>query len=80
MKMSDNYAQANPDQAWFWSENWLKSEKQAQADLFEGNVVIFQSVIEALEALDRVETIVEIVEARKPLSNLKGERNLNSLK
>lgn len=44
----------SPDQAWFWSERWQRMERAAQADLDAGRVVEFDSIDEALSALDLI--------------------------
>jgi len=41
------------DQAWFWSEEWQKGEKEAEADIVSGRVKSFADVEELLEELDR---------------------------
>jgi len=43
-----------PDQAWFWSERWQRMEKAAQAELDSGEVVAFDSLEDALTALDQL--------------------------
>lgn len=44
-----------PDQAWFWSEHWQQMERQAQAELETGDVILFDNVSLALASLDQVE-------------------------
>lgn len=43
-----------PDQAWFWSQRWQHLEREAQADLDAGRVTDFESIDEALAALEQV--------------------------
>ena len=44
----------SPSQAWFWSERWQRMERAAQADLDAGRVVEFDTIVEALAALDQI--------------------------
>ena len=44
----------SPGQAWFWSERWQRMERAAQADLDAGRVVEFDTIVEALAALDQI--------------------------
>lgn len=41
------------DQAWFWSEEWQKGEKEAEADITSGRVKSFENAEDLLEELDR---------------------------
>ena len=40
------------DQAWFWTERWQRMEREAQADIAAGRVVITDGPDEFLEELD----------------------------
>lgn len=40
------------DQAWFWSKEWQKEEKQAEKDIKNGKVKKFNSSQELFEDLD----------------------------
>jgi hypothetical protein len=43
-----------PDQAWFWSERWQRMEKAVQTELDSGEVVAFDTLEDALTALDQL--------------------------
>lgn len=40
------------NQAWFWSENWQKGEREASLDIKRGRVRRFKSGADFLKALD----------------------------
>jgi AbrB family looped-hinge helix DNA binding protein len=42
-----------PDQAWFWTEQWQKAEREAQSDIAAGRVQRYASVDEAIAALEK---------------------------
>ena len=42
----------NPDQAWFWTEEWQAKEREADADLAAGRVTRFESDEAFLAALE----------------------------
>jgi AbrB family looped-hinge helix DNA binding protein len=42
-----------PDQAWFWTEQWQKAEREAQADIDAGRVHRYASADEAVAALEK---------------------------
>jgi AbrB family looped-hinge helix DNA binding protein len=42
-----------PDQAWFWTEQWQKAEREAQADIDAGRVHRYASADEAAAALEK---------------------------
>ena len=42
-----------PDQAWFWTEQWQKAEREAQADIDAGRVHHYANVDDALAALEK---------------------------
>jgi len=42
-----------PDQAWFWTEQWQRAEREAQADIQAGRVRHYGSVDEAIAALEK---------------------------
>jgi len=42
-----------PDQAWFWTDEWLAGEAEADADIAAGRCEFFGSDEEFLAALDR---------------------------
>jgi AbrB family looped-hinge helix DNA binding protein len=42
-----------PDQAWFWTEQWQKAEREAQADIAAGRVHHYASVDETIAALEQ---------------------------
>ncbi|MGC1377851.1 MAG: AbrB/MazE/SpoVT family DNA-binding domain-containing protein [Anaerolineales bacterium] len=42
-----------PDQAWFWTEQWQKAEREAQADIDAGRTHRYASVDDALAALEK---------------------------
>src|SRR4030065_229409 len=44
-----------PEQVWFWSQRWQAMEREAQADIAAGRVSEYDSVKDALAALDRLE-------------------------
>lgn len=44
-----------PDQVWFWSDRWQRMEREAQADLESGRTFDFDSLEDALAALDQLE-------------------------
>ncbi len=41
------------DQAWFWTEEWQKGEKEAQNDINSGNVKTFETIDDLLKDLDQ---------------------------
>lgn len=43
-----------PDQAWFWTERWQRMERDAEQDIQAGRVSTFNSIHEALTALDEI--------------------------
>ena len=43
----------DPEQAWFWTERWQKMEREAQADIDAGRVHTYDSVEEAIAALEK---------------------------
>ena len=42
-----------PDQAWFWTEQWQKTEREAQVDIDTGRVHHYANVDDALTALEK---------------------------
>jgi AbrB family looped-hinge helix DNA binding protein len=42
-----------PDQAWFWTEQWQKAERVAQADIDAGRVHRYANIDEAVSALEK---------------------------
>ena len=42
-----------PDQAWFWTEQWQKAEREAQADIDAGRVHRYANIEEAVSALEK---------------------------
>ena len=42
-----------PDQAWFWTEQWQKVERDAQADIDAGRVHRYANIDEAVSALEK---------------------------
>ena len=42
-----------PDQAWFWTEQWQKAEREAQADIDAGRVHRYANMDEAVSALEK---------------------------
>ena len=42
-----------PDQAWFWTEQWQKVEREAQADIDAGRVHRYANIDEAVSALEK---------------------------
>ena len=42
----------DPDQAWFWTSDWLRGEFEAEADKATGNSTGYESDEEFLAALD----------------------------
>ena len=42
-----------PDQAWFWTEQWQKAEREAQADIDAGRVHRYTNIDEAVSALEK---------------------------
>lgn len=42
-----------PDQAWFWTEQWQKAEREAQADIETGRVHRYANADEAIAALEK---------------------------
>jgi AbrB family looped-hinge helix DNA binding protein len=42
-----------PDQAWFWTEQWQKAEREAQADIDAGRVHRYANIDEAVSALEK---------------------------
>jgi len=42
-----------PDQAWFWTEQWQKAEREAQADIEAGRVHRYANVDDAVSALEK---------------------------
>jgi len=43
----------HPDQAWFWTEEWQKAEREAQADIASGRVHHHANVEAAISALEK---------------------------
>lgn len=43
----------DPDQTWFWSEEWQKGEEEAEADIRNGRLKSFNSLEELFADLDR---------------------------
>jgi AbrB family looped-hinge helix DNA binding protein len=43
-----------PDQAWFWTEQWQKAEREAQADIDAGRVHRYANIDEAVSALEKL--------------------------
>ncbi len=41
----------DPEQTWFWSERWQRMEHAAQADIDSGRVSQYDTIDEALDAL-----------------------------
>jgi len=48
----DVMRQLNPDQAWFWTEEWQRKEREADADEAAGRTTFYASGEEFLAALD----------------------------
>ena len=42
-----------PDQAWFWTEQWQKVERDAQADIDAGRVHRYANIDETVSALEK---------------------------
>ena len=42
-----------PDQAWFWTDQWQKAEREAQADIETGRVHRYTNIDEAVSALEK---------------------------
>ena len=42
-----------PDQAWFWTEQWQKVEREAQADIDARRVHRYANIDEAVSALEK---------------------------
>lgn len=42
----------DPDQAWFWTEEWQKGEREAEEDIREGRVKGFDTMEELLADLN----------------------------
>ena len=42
-----------PDQAWFWTKQWQKAEREAQADIDAGRVHRYANIDEAVSALEK---------------------------
>ena len=42
-----------PDLAWFWTEQWQKAEREAQADIDAGRVHRYANIDEAVSALEK---------------------------
>ena len=42
-----------PDQAWFWTEQWQKVERDAQADIDAGRVNRYANIDETVSALEK---------------------------
>jgi AbrB family looped-hinge helix DNA binding protein len=42
-----------PDQAWFWTEQWQKAEREAQADINAGRVHRYANIDEVVSALEK---------------------------
>ncbi|WLR42211.1 AbrB/MazE/SpoVT family DNA-binding domain-containing protein [Bacillus carboniphilus] len=40
------------DQAWFFTEKWQKEDKEAQKDIEEGHVYVFENAHDAIDWLD----------------------------
>ena len=45
-------AEVNPDQAWFWTEEWQAGEREADADIAAGRTTFHASSEEFLAALE----------------------------
>ncbi|MGI8553660.1 MAG: hypothetical protein ACR2PL_23165 [Dehalococcoidia bacterium] len=46
--------QPDPDQAWFWTPEWLQCEIEAEAQLAAGQGTLYRSDEEFLAHLDRI--------------------------
>lgn len=42
-----------PDQAWFWTEQWQKVEREVQADIDAGRVHRYANIDETVSALEK---------------------------
>ena len=42
----------DPDQAWFWTEEWQKGEREADEDIRAGRIESFDTMEEFLATLD----------------------------
>ena len=45
-----------PDQAWFWTESWQKTERKAQEEIDQGSTYQFNNVEEALKFLHQADS------------------------
>jgi hypothetical protein len=43
----------NPDQAWFWTEEWQAGEREADAEIAAGHTTFYASTDDFLAALDK---------------------------
>jgi hypothetical protein len=43
------------DQDWFWTDEWQAGEREADAQIAEGNTTIYYSAEEFFAALDAIE-------------------------
>jgi antitoxin PrlF len=44
----------DPDQAWFWTPEWQRGEREADAELAEGSGVVYRSTEEFISHLENV--------------------------
>jgi antitoxin MazE len=47
----DRVRAIDPDQAWFWTESWQKTERKAQEEIDQGSTYQFDNIEEALKFL-----------------------------
>jgi antitoxin PrlF len=52
-----NLKAIDPDDAWFWTEEWQAGEREASADIAAGRTEVFESTEAFFAALDAIDPI-----------------------
>jgi hypothetical protein len=59
-KEPESTSERDPDQAWFWTEEWQQGEKEVEEHIHRGEVETFDSMDEFLASLDDPELRMEM--------------------
>ena len=49
--MKKSFVEIDPSQAWFWSEEWIKDEIDAERDIADGNYEVYEDIDDFLASL-----------------------------